>query len=75
MNTLSKVVFLDIDETEGRTTEKELQATYGEDHVTYMKCDVMNGTEFQSILLELFNLFSYIYPLFPTMRLCECMQH
>jgi hypothetical protein len=49
ISTLSlKVFFLDIDEKEGKAVENELQLTYGENHVTFIKCDVMNETEFQS---------------------------
>ena len=55
---------------EGKTTEKELQATYG-NHVTYKKCDVMNESEFQGILLQL-HLYSHLSS-FPLLRPCECI--
>lgn len=52
-DTFQKVIFLDVDDEQGKLAEKDLQDTYGENHVTFLKCDVTKGAEFQSMKLEL----------------------
>ena len=52
-DTFQKVISLDVDDEQGKLAEKDLQDTYGENHVTFLKCDVTKGAEFQSMKLEL----------------------
>ncbi|XP_028409968.1 15-hydroxyprostaglandin dehydrogenase [NAD(+)]-like [Dendronephthya gigantea] len=48
-----KVIFVDVDEEQGKLAEKDLKDAFGEDHVSFFKCDVTNGAEFQSVVKKI----------------------